>query len=59
MQNCWGGEQGGSSVQEDTGIVVATFERANTLINKMLEDDQLTSLSCVVVDELHMVCFTL
>jgi DNA polymerase theta len=36
-------------------VIVATIEKANSLINKMLEDDTLGQLGCVVVDELHMV----
>lgn len=37
------------------GVVVCTIEKANALVNKMLEDDTLSQISCVVVDELHMV----
>jgi DNA polymerase theta len=37
------------------GVIVATIEKANGLVNKMLEDDTLGQLGCVVVDELHMV----
>ena len=37
--------------------MVCTIEKANTLINRMLEEDALHKLSCVVVDELHMVRF--
>jgi DNA polymerase theta len=36
-------------------VIVATIEKANSLVNKMLEDDTLGQLGCVVVDELHMV----
>ena len=36
-------------------MVVCTIEKANLLLNRMLEEDALHKLSCVVVDELHMV----
>ena len=39
----------------NTGVVVCTIEKANALINRMSEERCLSSLSCVVVDELHMV----
>ena len=38
-----------------TGVIVCTIEKANTLINRLLEDSQIGELSCVVIDELHMV----
>ena len=38
-----------------TDIAVATIERANGLVNRLLEDGLLDSLACIVVDELHMV----
>ena len=34
-----------------TDIAVATIERANGLVNRMMEENQLETLSCVVVDE--------
>ena len=39
----------------NTGVVVCTIEKANALINRMSEERCLSLLSCVVVDELHMV----
>jgi DNA polymerase theta len=36
-------------------VVVCTIEKANTLVNRMLEEDSLAQLGCIVVDELHMV----
>ena len=53
--NSWGGELGGSDIAELKGVVVCTIERANTIANKLMEQDKLSSLCCVVVDELHMV----
>lgn len=34
---------------------MCTIEKANIVVNKMLEDDTLGHLGSVVVDELHMV----
>lgn len=42
-------------LESNTGVVVCTIEKANSLINRMSEERCLSSLSCVVVDELHMV----
>ncbi len=36
------------------GAIVATIEKANGLVNALLEEDSLGELSAVVVDELHM-----
>jgi DNA polymerase theta len=36
-------------------VVVCTIEKANALVNRLLEEESLTQLCCVVVDELHMV----
>ena len=36
-------------------IAVCTIERANSLINRLLEADKLSQLAVIVVDELHMV----
>mgnify|MGYP001806934875 CR=1 FL=1 len=35
---------------------MATIEKANMLVNAMLEEETLGELSAVIVDELHMVC---
>ena len=37
-----------------TDIAVATIEKANGLVNRMMEEKVLDNLTCVVVDELHM-----
>ena len=42
-------------LEANTGVIVCTIEKANNLINRMSEERCLSSLSCVVVDELHMV----
>ena len=36
-------------------MLVCTIEKANQLITRLLEDDLMGLLSCIVVDELHMV----
>ncbi|KAG7674872.1 hypothetical protein KSW81_002382 [Nannochloris sp. 'desiccata'] len=38
-----------------TGLIVATLEKANHLITQLLEENALGMLSCVIIDELHMV----
>jgi hypothetical protein len=35
--------------------VVCTIEKAHALVQRLLEEDRLHCLGCVVVDELHMV----
>ena len=35
-------------------IAICTIEKANSIVNRMLEDGSLSDLGCVVVDELHL-----
>ncbi|KAM3282203.1 helicase and polymerase-containing protein TEBICHI isoform X2 [Capsicum chacoense] len=49
------GNQGGGSLPKDTSIAVCTIEKANSLINRLLEDGRLSELGIIVIDELHMV----
>lgn len=35
-------------------IAIATIEKANSLINHLLEEDELSSVGAVVIDELHL-----
>jgi replicative superfamily II helicase len=37
------------------GVIVATIEKAHMLVDRLLSEKGLGRLSCVVVDELHMV----
>lgn len=34
---------------------MCTIEKANSLVNRMMEEDSLSTLGALVVDELHMV----
>ena len=38
----------------ELGIIVCTFEKANTIVARLIETDRLCAVGCVVVDELHM-----
>ncbi|XP_073390265.1 helicase and polymerase-containing protein TEBICHI isoform X3 [Physcomitrium patens] len=49
------GSQGGSSLTKDTSVAVCTIEKANSLVNKLLEEGRLSELAILVIDELHMV----
>lgn len=35
-------------------IAIATIEKANSIINRLMEDGDLMSLGAVVIDELHL-----
>uniref|UniRef100_A0A0D9XYP7 Helicase and polymerase-containing protein TEBICHI n=1 Tax=Leersia perrieri TaxID=77586 RepID=A0A0D9XYP7_9ORYZ len=49
------GSQGGGSLPKDTAVAVCTIEKANSLVNKLLEEGRLSELGIIVIDELHMV----
>jgi replicative superfamily II helicase len=49
------GAQGGASLPKDTFVAVCTIEKANLLVNKLLEEGRLSELAIIVIDELHMV----
>lgn len=48
----------GSIDPDSTGVLVCTMEKANQIITRLLEEDSIALLSCIVVDELHMVSHT-
>ena len=48
------GSQSPAGGLKTTDIAVATIEKANSLVNRLLEEGKLDNLACVVVDELHM-----
>lgn len=37
-------------------IAVCTMEKANIVVNKLLEEGRLGEVVCIVVDEVHMLC---
>lgn len=49
------GSQGGGTLPKDTSVAVCTIEKANSLINRLLEEGRLSEMGIIVIDELHMV----
>jgi replicative superfamily II helicase len=48
----------GATLTDDVDVAVCTFEKANVLINQLLDEGRESRLSMVVVDELHLVSDT-
>ena len=38
-----------------TDIAICTIEKANSLVNRLMEEKKVSSLGVVVVDEMHMI----
>ncbi|KAJ4950046.1 hypothetical protein NE237_026878 [Protea cynaroides] len=49
------GNQGGGTLPKDTSVAVCTIEKANSLVNRLLEEGRLSEVGIIVIDELHMV----
>jgi DNA polymerase theta len=49
------GQRGGPLPARDLGVMVATFEKANALVSRLIQADRLHEIGCVVVDEVHMI----
>jgi superfamily II DNA/RNA helicase len=45
---------GGSTIGEDVELVICTIERANILINQLLEEKRENQLSMIIIDEIHL-----
>lgn len=49
------GNQGGGTLPKDTSVAVCTIEKANSLLNRLLEEGRMSEVGIIVIDELHMV----
>lgn len=52
---CYHSSDENASLSEDVKVGVCTIERANSIVNRLLEEQRVGGLSIVVVDELHMI----
>lgn len=41
-------------IAKDTDIIVCTYEKAMLIINNMIEENRVSELGCIVIDEFHM-----
>ena len=48
------GNNGGRLPHGPLGVMVCTFEKANSILSRLIETNRLHEISIVVVDELHM-----
>jgi DNA polymerase theta len=49
-----GGEDGGNKLTSDIDVAVCTIEKANIIINNLLEDNNEDQVRMIVIDEVHM-----
>lgn len=49
------GTVGGAMSQQGAEIAICTIEKANGMVNRMLEEGRLDELGCLTIDEAHMI----